>query len=134
MASRLDTRVLLVLVTALTTLAAERNPVKGAYVSVFGTGAASDDSGTATTDERGLARLAGLHGGDYMINVEQSGFQRTQQVPVKVRVSVQSKFYEADGGNAYNVIAELPGTDPALRDEVVMFGAHLAQARSRRFQ
>jgi carboxypeptidase Q len=48
-----------------------------------------------------------------------------QQVPVKLRVNVQSKFYDDDGGNAYNVLAELPGTDPALRDEVVMIGAHL---------
>ena len=30
-----------------------------------------------------------------------------------------------DGGRAYNVIAELPGTDPVLRDEVVMIGGHL---------
>ncbi len=45
--------------------------------------------------------------------------------PVKLRVKVESRFYDADGGNAYNVIAELPGTDPALRDEVVMVGAHL---------
>jgi carboxypeptidase Q len=48
-----------------------------------------------------------------------------QRVPVKLRVNVQSTFYDADGGNAYNVIAELPGTDPALRDEVVMIGGHL---------
>jgi carboxypeptidase Q len=48
-----------------------------------------------------------------------------QQVPVKLRVNVQSKFYDAEGGNAYNVLAELPGTDPVLRDEVVMIGAHL---------
>lgn len=27
--------------------------------------------------------------------------------------------------NAYNVIAELPGTDPVLKDEVVMIGGHL---------
>ena len=27
--------------------------------------------------------------------------------------------------NSYNVLAEMPGTDPALRDEVVMLGAHL---------
>ena len=47
------------------------------------------------------------------------------RTPVKLRVKVESRFYDADGGNAYNVIAELPGTDPALRDEVVMFGAHL---------
>src|SRR5579864_5879743 len=46
-------------------------------------------------------------------------------VPVKLRVNVQSKFYDADGGNAYNVLAELPGADPALRDEVVMIGGHL---------
>jgi Zn-dependent M28 family amino/carboxypeptidase len=44
---------------------------------------------------------------------------------VKLRVNVQTKFYDQDAGNAYNVIAELPGTDPALRDEVVMIGAHL---------
>ena len=46
-------------------------------------------------------------------------------VPVRLRVNVQSRFYDADGGNAYNVVAELPGTDPALRDEVVMIGGHL---------
>jgi Iap family predicted aminopeptidase len=48
-----------------------------------------------------------------------------RNIPVKLRVNVQSTFYDNDGGNAYNVIAELPGTDPALRDEVVMLGAHL---------
>src|SRR5579883_1128279 len=46
-------------------------------------------------------------------------------VPVKLRVNVQTKFYDADNGNAYNVIAELPGSDPALKDEVVMIGGHL---------
>jgi carboxypeptidase Q len=48
-----------------------------------------------------------------------------QNIPVKLRVNVQTQFYDADGGNAYNVIAELPGADPALRDEVVMIGGHL---------
>jgi hypothetical protein len=45
--------------------------------------------------------------------------------PVKLRVNVQGKFYDADNGNAYNVVAELPGTDPVLKDEVVMIGAHV---------
>jgi carboxypeptidase Q len=45
-------------------------------------------------------------------------------VPVKLRVNEQSRFLEQDK-NGYNVIAEIPGTDPALRDEVVMAGAHL---------
>jgi hypothetical protein len=48
-----------------------------------------------------------------------------RRLPVKLRVNVQSKFYDNDGGNAYNVIAELPGSDPAVRDEVVMIGGHL---------
>ena len=45
-------------------------------------------------------------------------------MPVKLRVNVQTKYHEGDG-NAYNVVAELPGSDPALRDEVVMIGGHL---------
>jgi len=48
-----------------------------------------------------------------------------KNLPVKLLVNVQTKFYDADQGNTYNVIAELPGADPVLRDEVVMIGAHL---------
>jgi len=48
-----------------------------------------------------------------------------KKIPVKLRINVQTKYYDADGGNAYNVLAELPGSDPALRDEVVMIGGHL---------
>jgi len=48
-----------------------------------------------------------------------------RNIAVKLRVDVQSQFYDEDGGNAYNVVAELPGSDPALRDEVVMIGGHL---------
>ena len=46
-------------------------------------------------------------------------------VPVKLRVNVQTRFYDDDAGNAYNVLAELPGSDPVLRDQVVMIGGHL---------
>jgi hypothetical protein len=45
-------------------------------------------------------------------------------VPVKLRVNVQVKYHEADT-NSYNVIAELPGTDPVLKDQIVLIGAHL---------
>ena len=45
-------------------------------------------------------------------------------VPVKVRVNVQGKYFTQDT-SGYNVIAELPGSDPKLKDEVVMIGAHL---------
>ncbi|HEY2163728.1 MAG TPA: M20/M25/M40 family metallo-hydrolase, partial [Gemmatimonadaceae bacterium] len=46
------------------------------------------------------------------------------RVPVKVRVSIDAKYFTADT-SGYNIIAELPGSDPALKDEVVMIGGHL---------
>jgi hypothetical protein len=45
-------------------------------------------------------------------------------VPVKLEVDVKTKFF-ADDIKGYNVLAEIPGTDPKLKDEVVMLGAHL---------
>jgi carboxypeptidase Q len=45
-------------------------------------------------------------------------------VPVKLRVNVQTKYYSADT-NGYNVIADIPGTDPIVGDEVVLLGAHI---------
>jgi hypothetical protein len=43
---------------------------------------------------------------------------------VKADADVKTKFY-SDDLQGYNVIAEIPGTDPTLKDEVVMIGAHL---------
>lgn len=45
-------------------------------------------------------------------------------VPVKMELDVKTKFHTADT-KGYNVVAEIPGTDPLLKDEVVMLGAHL---------
>lgn len=45
-------------------------------------------------------------------------------VPVTVRVNVQGRYLTQDT-SGYNVIAEIPGTDPALKDQVVMIGGHL---------
>src|SRR3954470_15909261 len=46
------------------------------------------------------------------------------RVPVTLRVEVKSRLTTTDT-NGYNIIAEIPGTDAQLRDEVVMAGAHL---------
>lgn len=46
------------------------------------------------------------------------------KVPVKTEVDVKSRFFK-DDVKGYNVIAEIPGTDPALKDELVMLGGHL---------
>jgi carboxypeptidase Q len=45
-------------------------------------------------------------------------------VPVKVELNVQTKFYDETAPNGFNTIAEIPGTDPKLKDEVVILGAH----------
>jgi hypothetical protein len=43
---------------------------------------------------------------------------------VNMETEVKTKFQTKDL-QGYNVIAEIPGTDPLLKDEVVMIGAHL---------
>jgi Zn-dependent M28 family amino/carboxypeptidase len=44
-------------------------------------------------------------------------------VPVRMELDVRNRFHDADL-NSFNVVAEIPGTDRRLRDEVVMLGAH----------
>jgi len=44
--------------------------------------------------------------------------------PVSLRVELRTRYIENDR-NSYNVIAEIPGRDAALRDQVVLVGAHL---------
>jgi carboxypeptidase Q len=46
-------------------------------------------------------------------------------VPVRMELDVRTRFHEETRPNAFNIIAEIPGTDPALRDEIVLIGAHL---------
>lgn len=45
-------------------------------------------------------------------------------IPVKMDVDVQTQFDTRDT-KGYNVIAEIKGTDPRLKDEIVMLGGHL---------
>lgn len=46
-------------------------------------------------------------------------------IPVRMELDVRTRFHdEPPGGNGFNIIAEIPGTDPDLKDEVVMLGAH----------
>lgn len=47
-----------------------------------------------------------------------------QGVPVRMTVDLQVQFYD-DDLQGYNTIAEIPGTDPTLKDQVVMVGGHL---------
>ncbi len=45
-------------------------------------------------------------------------------VPVSIEMNVETKF-TGDHEHGFDTVAEIPGTDPALKDEVVMVGGHL---------
>ncbi len=46
------------------------------------------------------------------------------RVPVTVEMNIDAKF-TGDHEHGFDTIAEIPGTDPKLKDEVVMVGGHL---------
>jgi carboxypeptidase Q len=57
------------------------------------------------------------------------GFNRISRllaadVPVSVTLNVDTKF-TGEHEQGYNALAEIPGTDPLLKDQVVMVGGHL---------
>ena len=45
-------------------------------------------------------------------------------VPVTIEVNIEAQF-SGDHEHGFNTVAEIPGTDPKLKDEVVMVGGHL---------
>ena len=45
-------------------------------------------------------------------------------VPVTVEINIDTKF-TGEHEHAFDTVAEIPGTDPKLKDEVVMLGGHL---------
>jgi hypothetical protein len=45
-------------------------------------------------------------------------------IQVKMEADIKTKFFDKDL-QGYNVIGEIPGTDPTLKPQVVMLGAHL---------
>jgi carboxypeptidase Q len=45
-------------------------------------------------------------------------------VPVSIELNIDTKF-TGDHEHGFDTIAEIPGTDPKLKDEVVMLGGHL---------
>ena len=47
-----------------------------------------------------------------------------KNIPVKVELNLETKFYDETTPNGFNTVAEIPGTDPVLKDEVVILGAH----------
>ena len=48
----------------------------------------------------------------------------TAHVPITVEVNIETRF-TGDHEHGFNTVAEIPGTDPKLKDEIVMVGGHL---------
>ena len=46
-----------------------------------------------------------------------------KKVPVSMLVDIQNKFYD-DDLDSFNIIGEIPGSDKAKADQIVMLGAH----------
>ena len=46
-----------------------------------------------------------------------------KKVPVTLQIDIENKFYD-DDLNSFNIIGEIPGSDKAKADEIVMLGAH----------
>ena len=63
------------------------------------------------------------------LEVSSEDFLRMQRllmagIKVEMEADIKTKFFDKDL-QGYNVIGEIPGTDPKLKDEVVMLGGHL---------
>ncbi|HTL05709.1 MAG TPA: M20/M25/M40 family metallo-hydrolase [Gemmatimonadales bacterium] len=87
-------------------------PTQGQHGTMFVLG-----SRTTPDDAAPSAILAAEHY-NLIVRILQSG------TPVKLRARLDTRYFTADT-NGYNVIAEIPGSDPALKDQVVLLGAHL---------
>jgi carboxypeptidase Q len=48
----------------------------------------------------------------------------TNHVPVTVEINIEAKF-TGDHEHGFDTVAEIPGSDPKLKDQVVMVGGHL---------
>jgi carboxypeptidase Q len=84
----------------------------GGTVRNAGSGSRAADAPAAVPQ----VALAGEHYGRISRMLERN-------VPVTLELNAQVRFYDNDL-NSFNILAEIPGTDPALKDEVVMIGAH----------
>lgn len=62
------------------------------------------------------------------VSIPQEAYGRMERLlkkGEKVEVEAEIKAEFIPGREVYNVIAEIPGTDPDLKDEVVLLGAHI---------
>ncbi len=94
-------------------LSAEQQHTDGGTIFPTGNGSRGADAGSGLP----TVTLAVEHY-NRMIRILAKG------IPVTVELNVETRFYDETTPNGFNTVAEIPGTDPKLKDEVVMLGAH----------
>lgn len=82
--------------------------------------------------KHGVVRAAGYYETNSANNVPAFVISREQyariirlqdrKMPVQLKLNLQAKF--SDDTKGYNIIADIPGTDPKLKNEVVLLGGH----------
>ncbi len=72
----------------------------------------------ASDPENFLDMVLGVEDYNTLLRLAKAG------IPVSMEADVKTKFYNKDV-QGYNVIGEIAGTDPLLKNEIVMIGAHL---------
>jgi carboxypeptidase Q len=82
--------------------------------------------GDISTDN-GASRVKGAPQVPF-VHVASEGYGRVarmleRNVPVVLELEMVNHFYPADS-TSFNVVGDIPGTDPRLKDEVVMIGGH----------
>ena len=94
-------------------LTAEQQRTDGGTIFPTGNGSRGADAGTGVP----TVTLAVEHY-NRMVRVLARG------IPVKVELNIETKFYDETSPNGFNTVAEIAGSDPKLKDEVVLLGAH----------
>jgi carboxypeptidase Q len=91
-----------------------------------GTGIIFDDNGANIARNAQLkANAVTIPNGVMMIeHYNRLARMVTAHVPVNVEVNIETKF-TGDHEHGFDTVAEIPGTDPKLKDEVVAVGGHL---------
>ena len=97
-----------------------------AAILMGGRGGSNSQGGDIATDNgasraRGYPRIPQVHVATESYGRIARMVERSQ--PVTLSLDMKNTFYPNDTAS-FNVIAEIPGTDPALKDEVVMIGGH----------
>ncbi len=97
-----------------------------AAILLGGTGRSNSVGGDIATDN-GASRVKGAPQVPF-VHVATESYGRVarmveRNVPVMLELEMVNRFHPADS-TSFNIVGEIPGTDPQLKDQVVMIGGH----------